>query len=119
MQSGKKDGGLGEGIFARLRPPTADMGWERLRTLAESVAKQNRFGFHLEENGSRAKNKKDKDVLLCAAGFRRAEPRGGVFFLLQLFRILLEVSSNFFQKTPPKVILETTRIFFVIICLCS
>ncbi|MFH1030145.1 MAG: hypothetical protein V1770_02705, partial [bacterium] len=34
-QAGKKEGGLGEGIFARLlTAPKARLGWERLRSLA-------------------------------------------------------------------------------------
>jgi len=60
QQAGKKEGGLGEGIFARLlTAPKARLGWERLRSLAPSrEAKQNIFQFLLEEKGSRAKIEK-------------------------------------------------------------
>jgi len=45
QQAGKKEEGLGEGIFARLlTAPKARLGWERLRSLAPSrEAKQNIF----------------------------------------------------------------------------
>ena len=57
QQAGKKEGGLGEGIFARLlTAPKARLGWERLRSLAPSrEAKRNGFQFLLEEKGSRGK----------------------------------------------------------------
>jgi len=60
QQAGKKEGGLGEGIFARLlTAPKARLGWERLRPLAPSrEAKQNIFQFLLEEKVSRAKIEK-------------------------------------------------------------
>ena len=60
QQAGKKEGGWGEGIFARLlTAPKARLGWERLRSLAPSrEAKQNIFQFLLEEKGSRAKIEK-------------------------------------------------------------
>jgi len=72
-QAGKKEGGLGEGIFARLlTAPKARLGWERLRSLAPSrEAKQNIFQFLLEEKGSRAKiEKREKCFALrrCQAG---------------------------------------------------
>jgi len=58
-QAGKKEGGWGEGIFARLPSREAGLGWERLRSLAPSrETKQNIFQFLLEEKGSRAKIKK-------------------------------------------------------------
>ncbi|MFH1029972.1 MAG: hypothetical protein V1770_01790, partial [bacterium] len=79
-QAGKKEGGLGEGIFARLlTAPKARLGWERLRSLAPSrEVKQNIFQFLLEIFFTRALLKeKGENVLLCAA-VRRAEPRGGV-----------------------------------------
>ena len=57
QQAGKKEGGLGEGIFARLlTAPKARLGWERLRSLVPSrEAKRNGFQFLLEEKGLRAK----------------------------------------------------------------
>jgi len=59
QQAGKKEGGWGEGIFARLPSREAGLGWERLRSLAPSrEAKQNIFQFLLEEKGSRAKIEK-------------------------------------------------------------
>ena len=60
QQAGKKEGGWGEGIFARLlTAPKARLGWERLRSLAPSrEAKQNIFQFLLEDKGSRAKIEK-------------------------------------------------------------
>ena len=67
QQAGKKEGGWGEGIFARLlTAPKARLGWERLRSLAPSrEAKQNIFQFLLEEKGSRAKiEKREKCFVL-------------------------------------------------------
>ena len=60
QKAGKKEGGLGEGIFARLlTAPKARLGWERLRPIAPSrEAKQNIFQFLLEEKVSRAKIEK-------------------------------------------------------------
>ena len=44
QQAGKKEGGWGEGIFARLPSREAGLGWERLPSLAPSrEAKQNIF----------------------------------------------------------------------------
>ena len=58
-QAGKREGGWGEGIFARLPSREAGLGGERLRSLAPSrEAKQNIFQFLLEEKGSRAKIEK-------------------------------------------------------------
>ncbi|MBI4812486.1 hypothetical protein HY798_03570 [Candidatus Falkowbacteria bacterium] len=70
QQADKKEGGLGEGIFARLlTAPKARLGWERLRSLAPSrEAKQNIFQFLLEEKGSRAKIEKREK---CFASRRR------------------------------------------------
>ena len=70
QRAGKKEGGLGEGIFARLlTAPKARLGWERLRSLAPSrEAKQNIFQFLLEEKGSRAKIEKREK---CFALHRR------------------------------------------------
>ncbi|HBW73869.1 MAG TPA: hypothetical protein DEF59_01245 [Candidatus Magasanikbacteria bacterium] len=70
QQAGKKEGGLGVGIFARLlSAPKAWLGWERLRSLAPSrEAKQNIFQFLLEEKGSRAKIEKREK---CFALHRR------------------------------------------------
>jgi hypothetical protein len=79
QQAGKKEGGLGEGIFARLPSREAGLGWERLRSLAPSrEAKQNIFQFLLpacrslgaggEEKGSRAKIEKREK---CFALHRR------------------------------------------------
>ena len=79
QQGGKKEGGLGEGIFARLPSREAGLGWERLRSLAPSrEVKQNIFQFLLparrslgaggEEKGSRAKIEKREK---CFALHRR------------------------------------------------
>jgi hypothetical protein len=80
QQAGKKEGGLGKGIFARLlTAPKARLRWKRLRSLAPSrEAKQNIFQFLLpacrslgaggEEKGSRAKIEKREK---CFALHRR------------------------------------------------
>ena len=62
QQAGKKEGGLGEGIFARLlTAPKARLGWERLRSLASPrEARQTIFQFLLEEKNRRAQNQKSK-----------------------------------------------------------
>jgi hypothetical protein len=68
-QAGKKEGGLGEGIFARLpkRSPAA--------LLVQSRAQQKSFLFLLEEKIGRAQIKKSEENFF--AGWRASASGGG------------------------------------------
>ena len=91
-RAGKKEGGWGEGIFARLlTAPKARLRWERLRSLAPSrEAKQDIFQFLLEEKGSRAKiEKREKGFAL------HRRQAGGATGRVQFFRSKkVRISSN-------------------------
>jgi len=45
QQAGKKEGGLGEGIFARLLSAEGGMGWENVSAIPASAGRQNRKIF--------------------------------------------------------------------------
>ena len=80
-QAGKKEGGLGEGIFARLLcPPKAGWRWESVSAIPASAERQNRkiFVSLIEKSfrGRRLKNVK-KIFLFCSA-VRRKETLGGI-----------------------------------------
>jgi hypothetical protein len=100
-QAGKKEGGLGEGIFARLLcPPKADWGWEAARPCASKEAKPAKI-VSLIEKIFCARPLKEKEIF---AGFAYSA-NGGVSRWAGLFkirlRILLKESSNLVQKAPP------------------
>src|SRR3989344_5988955 len=103
QQAGKKEGGWGEGIFARLlTAPKARLGWERLRSLAPSrEAKQNIFQILLKEKGSRAKIEKREKCFALLAEFRRAETLGRGFKSFERFS--LEKGSSFVQQLRKKL----------------
>jgi len=111
QQAGKKEGGLGEGIFARLlTAPKARLGWERLRSLAPSrEAKQNIFQFLLEEKGSRAKIEKREKCF--ALRRRQAGGAAGRVSSVQSRFALRSVIATY-NKVP-----HNLR-YFVIYCLC-
>jgi len=101
-QAGKKEGGLGEGIFARLLcPPKADWGWEAARPCVSKEAKPAKIVSLIEKDFC-ARPLKNVSIF---AGFVRRQaasrwaglPPAG----RQLVGVLLEVSSNFVQQTPP------------------
>ena len=82
-QAGKKEGGLGEGIFARLLSAEGGMGWESVSAIPASAGRQNRniFVSLIEKNFGGARIKKCKEnfsVLLAEAKRRRAETLGGI-----------------------------------------
>jgi len=83
-QAGKKEGGLGEGIFARLLSAEGGMGWESVSAIPASAGRQNRniFVSLIEKNFGGARIKKCKEnfsVLLAAvAKRRRTETLGGI-----------------------------------------
>jgi hypothetical protein len=83
-QAGKKEGGLGEGIFARLRFPRRRRGWgESVSAVPPKAEYQNRKIFFslIEKNFGGARLKKCREnfsVLLAEAKRRRAETLGGI-----------------------------------------
>ena len=81
-QAGKKEGGLGEGIFARLLSAEGGMGWKSVSAIPASAGRQNRkiFVSLIEKNFGGVRIKKCKEnfsVLLAEAKRRRAETLGG------------------------------------------
>ncbi len=111
-QAGKKEGGWGEGIFARLllSGGMAEGGFggnsampERIQKEAAPAARSVRSGsqsksflFLLEEKNRRAQIKKCKENFL--AGWRALASGGGA---ASLVGVLLKESSNINQKRPP------------------
>jgi hypothetical protein len=93
-QKGKKEGGLGEGIFALLR-----LRIERFRfSLIKRNTKQKNFHFLLKEKMAREKNKKCRENFSVLVPPKRS---GGGRKRTDLFWILFKKCSNFIQKTPP------------------
>ena len=84
QQAGKKEGGLGEGIFARLLSAEGGMGWKSVSAIPALAGRQNRkiFVSLIEKNFGGARIKKCKEnfsVLLAAvAKRRRTETLGGI-----------------------------------------
>jgi hypothetical protein len=79
-QAGKKEGGLGEGIFARLLcPAKRGWGWESVSAIPAKAGRQNRkiFVSLIEKNfgGAQLKNCKENFSVLSAV--RRAKTLGG------------------------------------------
>jgi hypothetical protein len=93
-QKGKKEGGLGEGIFALLR-----LRIERFRfSLIKRNTKQKNFLFLLKEKIAREKIKKCRENFSVLVPPKRS---GGGRKRTSLFWILFKESSNIVQKTPP------------------
>jgi hypothetical protein len=93
-QKGKKEGGLGEGIFALLR-----LRLERFRfSLTKRNTKQKNFLFFLKEKIAREKIKKCRENFSVLVPPKRS---GGGRKRTSLFWILFKKSSNIVQKTPP------------------
>ena len=101
-QAGKKEGGLGEGIFARLlTAPKARLGWERFR-LSALAERQNRKIFFslIEKNFGGVRLKKCRENVSVLLAVRRAETRGGIQsksacgFSLKKVRISFRVRSH-------------------------
>jgi hypothetical protein len=93
-QKGKKEGGLGEGIFALLR-----LKLERFRfSLIKRNTKQKNFLFLLKEKIAREKIKKCRENLSVLVPPKRS---GGGRKRTSLFWVLFKKSSNIVQKTPP------------------
>ena len=89
-QKGKKEGGLGEGIFALLR-----LKIERFRfPLIKRNTKQINFLFLLKEKIAREKNKKCRENLSVLVPPKRS---GGERKRISLFWILFKESSNIVQ----------------------
>jgi len=79
-QAGKKEGGLGEGIFARLLSAEGGMGWESVSAIPASAGRQNRkiFVSLIEKNFGGALLKNAKKIFLFCSAVRRAETLGGI-----------------------------------------
>ncbi|HNU96360.1 MAG TPA: hypothetical protein PKH95_03045 [Candidatus Magasanikbacteria bacterium] len=115
-QAGKKEGGWGEGIFARLLPFPFRLRKEKAEggfggnsafsfrnqiadspavLLVQSRTQQKSFLFLLEEKNRRAQIKKCEENFF--AGWRGFRATAG---LASLLGVLLKKCSNFVQKTP-------------------
>jgi len=79
-QAGKKEGGLGEGIFARLLSAEGGMGWKSVSAIPASAGRQNRkiFVSLIEKNFGGARIKKCKENFSVLSAVRRAETLGGI-----------------------------------------
>jgi len=80
-QAGKKEAGLGEGIFARLLCPAKRVwGWESVSAIPAKAGRQNRKIFFslIEKNSGGARIKKCKENLSVLSSVRRAETLGGI-----------------------------------------
>jgi len=102
-QAGKKEGGLGEGIFARLLyRAKRGWGWEAARPCVGKEAKPAKI-VSLIEKIFCARPLKEKEIF---AGFACPAVSGASRWAglppagRQLVRIPLKMSSNFFQQTP-------------------
>jgi len=103
-QKGKKEGGLGEGIFALLR-----LRIERFRfSLIKRNTKQKNFLFLLKEKIVREKIKKCRENLSVLFPPERS---GGGRKRTNLFWILFKENSNIVQKTP---LIKNLKIFKII-----
>jgi hypothetical protein len=130
QQAGKKEGGWGEGIFARLLPfpfrlrkgkaeggfggnsafPLRNQIVDSPATCPNTWRAEHRrkILFSLkEEKIGRAQNKKSKEYFSVVwRGFR------AVAGLASLLGVLLKKCSNFVQKTPPNKKTRTNSVFF-------
>jgi len=81
QQAGKKEGGLGEGIFARLLSAEGGMGWEAARPCSSKETKPAKIDS-LKEKIFCARPLKEKEIF---AGFvrRQAASRWGGFLLVR------------------------------------
>jgi hypothetical protein len=87
QQAGKKEGGWGEGIFARLlrkRSPTA--------MLVQSRVPQKSFLFLLEEKIGRAQNKKLRRKLFCGTASEASSGGAERQFRSKKFRAKFRIS---------------------------
>jgi len=106
-QKGKKEGGLGEGIFALLRIKI-----ERFRfSLIKRNTKQKNFLFLLKEKIAREKIKKCRENLSVLVPPKRSE--GGRKRTSFLFGIFFEKSSDFVQNTEPDLKTAEKANFFI------
>ena len=100
-QAGKKEGGLGEGIFARLLcPPKAGWGWENISAIPALAGRQNRKIFvSLIEKILGGMQLKMLRKIFCFARRSEAEAGGnaGRDSIRKILWILLKESSSFVQ----------------------
>jgi len=108
-QAGKKEGGLGEGIFARLLcPPKAGWEWESVSAIPASAGRQNRkiFVSLIEKilEGGQLKNVEKIFLFYSPLGERKRwaglPPAGRQ--LKVAVRIFVKKSSDFVQKVPKR-----------------
>jgi len=109
QQAGKKEGGWGEGIFARLLSAEGGMEWESVSAIPASAGRKNRkiFVSLIEKNFGGARLKKCKENFSVLLAVRRAETLGGIYsksasgFSLKKVRILFRTDSQFVKFAFP------------------
>ena len=100
-QAGEKEGGWGEGIFARLFCAVGAVGWEAFPPFGiKPNIKAKQFSIPFKRKKARAKYKKLKEnCFALLAEFRRAETLGRGFKSFERFS--LEKGSSFVQQLRP------------------
>jgi len=102
-QAGKKEGGLGEGIFAR---PPRRLGWESVSAIPASAGRQNRkiFVSLIEKIFVRERLKNVKKIFLFCSPSGEQKRWAGLSPVGRQskvsVRILGEIGSDFVQKVP-------------------
>jgi hypothetical protein len=111
QQAGKKEGGLGEGIFARLLSlPAARLGWERFRLSASAKGQNRKIFFFLIGKKSWARAIKRIERKFFCFARRQAGGNAGWGSTQIRLRIFLEKSSDFVQSSEPNWMLLFCRL---------
>jgi hypothetical protein len=100
-QAGKKEGGLGEGIFARLLcPPKAGWGWEAFPPFGiKPNIKAKQFSIPFKRKKGARKIQKNERKLFCFARRNSAGGNAGAGLKVKI-GIFVKKSSDFVQKVP-------------------
>ncbi len=100
-QAGKKEGGLGEGIFARLLCPSkAGCGWEAFPPFGvKPNIKAKQFSIPFKRKKGAHKIQKIERKLFCFARRSSAGGNAGAGLKVKI-RIFVKKSSDFVQKVP-------------------
>jgi len=98
----KKEGGLGEGIFARLLcPPKAGWGWEAFLPFGvKPNIKAKQFSIPFKRKKGARKIQKIERKLFCFARRNSAGGNAGAGLKVKI-GIFVKKSSDFNQKVPP------------------
>jgi hypothetical protein len=101
-QAGKKEGGWGEGIFARLLcPPKAGWGWEAFPPFGvKPNIKVKQFSIPFKRKNGARKIQKIERKLFCFARRNSAGGNAGAGLKVKI-GIFVKKSSDFVQKAPP------------------